>query len=77
MDRAANDYPLPSPVASRRPPREIVIMDFDVQVAHTIEEIGQEAWDHLDKDRPFASYRWHHFSEKVLADNTPIYIVLS
>jgi predicted N-acyltransferase len=52
-------------------------MDFDVQVAHTIEEIGQEAWDRLGQDRPFASYRWYHFSEKVLADNTPIYIVLS
>jgi hypothetical protein len=52
-------------------------MEFDVQIVHSVEEIGQEAWDHLAGDRPFASYRWYRFGERVLADNVPIYIVLS
>jgi predicted N-acyltransferase len=50
---------------------------FDVQIAHSVEEIGQEAWDRLAGERPFASYRWYRFGETVLADNVPIYIVLS
>lgn len=52
-------------------------MGFDVQVAHSVEEIGQEAWDRLAGDRPFASYRWYRFGERVLADNLPIYVILS
>jgi predicted N-acyltransferase len=51
--------------------------DFDVQIAHSAAEIGQEAWDGLAGDRPFASYRWYQFGEAVLADNVPVYIVLS
>jgi hypothetical protein len=51
--------------------------DFEVQIAHSVEEIGQTAWDHLGGGRPFASYRWYRFGETVLADNTPLYIVLS
>ena len=46
-------------------------MEFDVQIVHSVEEIGQEAWDHLAGDRPFASYRWYRFGERVLADNVP------
>ena len=52
-------------------------MEFDVQITHSVEEVGQEAWDHLAGDRPFASYRWYRFGEAVLADNLPIYIILS
>jgi len=52
-------------------------MGFDVQIAHSVEEVGQEAWDRLAGDRPFASYRWYRFGEAVLADNLPIYIILS
>jgi predicted N-acyltransferase len=50
---------------------------FDIQVAHSVEEIGQEAWDRLGGGRPFASYRWYRYGETVLADDVPIYIVLS
>lgn len=50
---------------------------IDVQVVHSVQEIGQEAWDLLGAGRPFASYRWYHFSERVLADSLPIYIILS
>ena len=30
---------------------------FEVQIAHSVEEIGQAAWDHPGGGRPFASYR--------------------
>lgn len=52
-------------------------MDFEVQVFHHVEEIGAEAWNRLAGDHPFASYRWHQFGETVLANDTPIYIILS
>lgn len=52
-------------------------MAFDIQIAHSVEEIGQEAWDCLSGDRPFASYHWYRFGETVLADDVPIYIILS
>jgi predicted N-acyltransferase len=51
-------------------------MSFDVEVAHSVEEIGQADWDRLGSDRPFASYRWCRFGEAVLADDLPIYITL-
>jgi predicted N-acyltransferase len=50
---------------------------FDVEIAHSIKDIGRDAWDHLSQDRPFASYRWYRFGETVLADNVPFYIILS
>jgi predicted N-acyltransferase len=50
---------------------------FDVQVAHSIEEIGPDAWDRLGRERAFASHRWYRFGERVLADTLPIYIILS
>jgi predicted N-acyltransferase len=52
-------------------------MNFELQIAHSVQEIGQEAWDRLAGGRPFASYRWYRFGETVLTDNTPIYVVLS
>jgi predicted N-acyltransferase len=52
-------------------------MDFDVQIAHSVAEVGQEAWDRLGHDRPFSSYGWYRFGETVLSDNVPIYIILS
>lgn len=52
-------------------------MDFDLQVAHSVTEIGLEAWDCLGDGHPFASYRWYRFSETVLTDDRPVYIVLS
>lgn len=52
-------------------------VNFEVQIAHRVEEVGRDAWDRLAGDRPFASYRWYRFGERVLADNLPIYIILS
>jgi predicted N-acyltransferase len=52
-------------------------MDWDVQIVHSVEEIGQEAWDRLGKERPFASYRWYRFGEASLSDDKPIYAILS
>jgi predicted N-acyltransferase len=51
-------------------------MQTDIQVAHSVEEIGQEAWDRLSANLPFASYRWYRYGEMVLADSEPVYIVL-
>jgi predicted N-acyltransferase len=50
---------------------------MDVQIANSVAEIGQEAWDRLGSDQPFASYQWYRFGETVLADDQPVYIVLS
>lgn len=44
---------------------------------HRVEDIGQAAWDRLAAGRPFASYRWYGFGEAVLADNKPVYVILS
>jgi predicted N-acyltransferase len=52
-------------------------MDFDVQIAHSVTEIGQETWDRLSPAQPFTSYRWYRFGETVLTDDIPIYIILS
>jgi predicted N-acyltransferase len=52
-------------------------MNFDIQVAHSLEEIDQETWDYLGEGRPFSSYRWYRFGETVLSGDTPIYIILS
>jgi len=51
-------------------------MSFDVQVAHSVAEIGQPEWDRLGEDQPFASYRWYRFGEAVHANDVPIYVTL-
>ncbi len=52
-------------------------MDFDVTVAHSVDQIGPEAWDRLSDGRLFASFRWYRYGEAVMADATPVYIILS
>jgi predicted N-acyltransferase len=51
-------------------------MSLDLRVVHSVAEIGQEAWDRLAGDRPFASYRWYRFGETVLAGDLPVYLLL-
>jgi predicted N-acyltransferase len=51
--------------------------EFDLQIAHSVQEVGQEAWDRLSGSQPFASYHWYRFGETVLTDDTPIYLILS
>jgi predicted N-acyltransferase len=41
-------------------------MTFELQVAHSVEEIGRAAWDTLAAGRPSANYRWYAFGEQVL-----------
>lgn len=52
-------------------------MALDVQIAHSVTEVGQEAWDHLSQGRPFTSYRWYRFGEKAMAYAKPYYVILS
>jgi len=52
-------------------------MSFEVQIAHSVEEIGQAEWNRLGNGRPFAIYRWYRFGEAVLSACTPIYIILA
>ena len=52
-------------------------MDFEVQIVHAVAEIGEEAWEHLSRGRPFTSYRWYRFGEKAMAYATPCYVILS
>ncbi len=50
--------------------------EFDIQIANSVEEVGQPAWDYLAAGRPFASYRWYRYGE-VASTDRPVYIVLS
>ena len=52
-------------------------MDFDVQIAHSVTEVGEEAWDLLSQGKPFASYRWYRFGEKAMSYARPHYVILS
>lgn len=56
---------------------ELASVKFDIQIAHSIQEIGPEPWDRLSGDRPFNSYRWYRFGETVLTNEPPVYVVLS
>jgi len=50
-------------------------MDPELQIAHSVTEIGAEAWDSLSEGRPFSSYRWYVFGESVLVNCPPTYLV--
>lgn len=52
-------------------------MRFDIQIAYGVQEIDQASWDHMGEGRPFTSYRWYRFAQAVLADEAPIYVILS
>lgn len=67
-----NAHPIQQLVSRKRVP-----LDFEVQVARSVEEAGREVWDRLSRGRPFTSYRWYRFAEKALCDDMFIYIVLS
>ena len=51
-------------------------MSLDVQIAHSVDEVGQETWDQLSGDQPFASYRWYRFGERAMAYAKPIYLLI-
>jgi predicted N-acyltransferase len=56
---------------------EFLSTSFDIQIAQSIQEIEQEVWDQLSKDQPFTSYQWYRFSESVLVNEKPMYIMLT
>jgi len=56
--------------------KKVGAMGFDIQVTHSVTEVGQSGWDSLSGGRPFASYRWYRFGEAVLADCSPTYVTL-
>jgi predicted N-acyltransferase len=51
-------------------------MSLDVQVMHSVAEVGQESWDRLSAGRPFTSYRWYRFGEQAMSYAWPVYIIL-
>jgi hypothetical protein len=52
-------------------------MEFEVQIAHSVAEVGPERWNELAQGRAWASYRWYQYGEKVLAGDVPLYVILS
>ena len=52
-------------------------MNFDVQVAHSITEIGPDVWDRLGGGQPFTGYHWYRFGERALSADRPLHILLA
>ena len=52
-------------------------MEFKTQIAHSVKEIGSEAWDHLSQGGPFSTYNWYEYGERCMAGSLPVYITLS
>ncbi len=49
---------------------------FAIQVLHRISDIDPNEWDRLSGGRPFQSYRWYQYGERVMSDCQPTYILL-
>ncbi|HKZ00879.1 MAG TPA: hypothetical protein VJ180_01485, partial [Pyrinomonadaceae bacterium] len=47
-----------------------------VKTASSIHEIDSTVWDQLSGDLPFQSHRWYAYGEQVMADCTPIYLLI-
>jgi predicted N-acyltransferase len=52
-------------------------MTLETRFTNNIEEIGEAAWDALSAGRPFQSYSWYRFGEKVMAGAKPTHVILS
>ena len=48
---------------------------IELQIVHSVREIGPGAWDNLSGRRGFASHRWHQFGEAVLRRQRPVYVL--
>jgi len=53
------------------------VVEFKTQIAHSIKEIGSEAWDRLSQGGPFSTYNWYEYGERCMAGSLPVYIILS
>ena len=49
---------------------------FEILTVYKVDEVGAEGWDQLSAGRPFQSAAWYRFGERVMADCSPIYIIL-
>jgi hypothetical protein len=50
---------------------------LEIHVTNNIEEIGEAAWDALSAGRPFQSYNWYRFGERVMVNAKPTHVILS
>ncbi len=50
---------------------------FSISISHRLTEEDSTTWDTLSAGRPFQSYRWYRYGERVMADCQPTYITLS
>jgi predicted N-acyltransferase len=51
-------------------------MNFEVLVAHSVNDIPADLWDSLNGGQAFASHGWYSFAEKILTEDYPVYILL-
>ena len=49
---------------------------FTIRVSHQISDIDPNDWNRLSGERPFQSYRWYQYGERVMSDCQPTYILL-
>jgi hypothetical protein len=52
-------------------------VDLAIQIASRLSEVDAAAWDALSAGRPFASYNWYRFGERVMTGCVPFYIIVS
>jgi predicted N-acyltransferase len=50
--------------------------DLRVKIVSSIHSIEPAEWDQLSEQRPFQSHGWYSFGERVMADCTPIYLLV-
>ncbi len=48
---------------------------IQIQTTYKLSDIDHDLWDRVDQVTPYASYRWHRFSEIVCAEDVPVYIL--
>lgn len=46
-----------------------------IQALSSIHEIEASTWDQLSGEQPFQSHRWYAFSERVMSDCRPLYLL--
>jgi predicted N-acyltransferase len=49
--------------------------NLSVRTASSIHEIDAQLWNQLSAGKPFQSYEWYVFGERVMADCQPIYLL--
>ncbi len=49
--------------------------ELTLRILRSVDEADPAAWDALSGGRPFQSYRWYAYGERVMADSQPFYAV--